>query len=63
MGNFQSNFVAVVTMRQFIGNGGQQVTGFFGVNCQITVTGDAELVTTFDFHTEKQVIGESMNNR
>ncbi|MNI35857.1 hypothetical protein D3C73_898940 [compost metagenome] len=63
VGHFQAYCVTVATGEQLAAQGAGQVFDVFGVQRQVGVTGQAELVAALDLHALEQVIGVSVDHR
>ena len=63
VGHFQAHGIAVTTREQLATQGAGQVFYIFGIDRQIGVTGQAELIAALHLHALKQVIGVGVNHR
>ncbi|MNI38929.1 hypothetical protein D3C73_930900 [compost metagenome] len=63
VGHFQTHRIAVATGEQLAAQGAGQVFDVFGVQRQVGVTGQAELVAALDLHALEQVIGVGVDHR
>ncbi|VVN75115.1 hypothetical protein PS687_05804 [Pseudomonas fluorescens] len=63
VGHFQTHRIAVAPREQLTAQGTGQVFDVFGVQRQVGVTGQAELVAALDLHALEQVIGVGVDHR
>lgn len=63
VGDFQTHRVTVTTRKQLATQGAGQVFDVFGVERQVGVPGQAELVAALDLHALEQVIGVGVDHR
>src|SRR5471032_3068675 len=63
VGHFQAHRIAVAAREQLTAQGAGQVFDVFGVQRQVGVTGQAELVAALDLHALEQVIGVRVDHR
>ncbi len=63
VGNFQSHGIAVAAREQLTAQRTGKVVDLFGVQRQVGVAGQAELVATLHLHALEQVIGVGMDHR
>ena len=62
VGHFQTHRIAVTTREQLATQRAGQVFDIFGVDRQIGVAGQSELIAAFYFHALEQVIGMGVNH-
>lgn len=63
VGHLQAHGVAVTAREQLAAQGAGQVVDFFGVQRQVGVTGQAELVAALHLHALEQVVGVRVDHR
>ncbi len=61
--HFQAHRVTVATREQLAAQGSGQVFDVFGIQRQVGVTGQAELVAAFYLHALEQVVGMRVDHR
>ncbi|MNH06712.1 hypothetical protein D3C79_660880 [compost metagenome] len=63
VGHLQAHGVTVAAREQLAAQGAGQVVDLFGVQRQVGVTGQAELVAALDLHALEQVVGVRVDHR
>ncbi|MNH05081.1 hypothetical protein D3C79_643950 [compost metagenome] len=63
IGHFQAHGIAIAAREQLATQGAGQVVDLFGVQRQVGVAGQAELVAALDLHALEQVIGVGVDHR
>ena len=63
VGHFQAYRIAIATGEQLATQGARQVFDVFGIQRQVSVTGQPELVAALDLHALEQVIGMGVDHR